>query len=198
MFSTYDILLIIQPSFDVCHKKFYRPPNPDTKASTKAIMPFASRNKLFLATVFLITCWCSQRNQGWMIAILAPTTFIYQLGKFGIFWKDGLQRKDRYVAIAFIAISILTVAASHEYHHKRAKTAANKIVTDIVTFRKNYGRYPANEMELGVTTTTRKHLYRLKYKLFAEEPVLSYSGTFGLFRKWEYSFSTGAWIYESE
>jgi hypothetical protein len=164
----------------------------------ETILIFARRNKLFLASLLLITYWCSQRNQGWMIAVLAPVASIYQLGKLCFLWKNGLQRKDRFVSLAVIATSVLAVAASHTYHHETARSAANKLVADIVDFRKNNGRYPDDEMELGVTNPSRRQLYRLKYKNFAGEPGFSYSGTFGLFRKWEYNFSTGVWNYESE
>ncbi|MDD2898230.1 MAG: hypothetical protein PHI31_05910 [Desulfuromonadaceae bacterium] len=164
----------------------------------EVILLLARRNRLFIVCLILITWWCSQRNQGWMFVVLAPAAAIYQIGKLGLFWKDGLQRKDRFAAFTVIAVSILSVAAFHTYHHKTARSAANRIVTDILTFRKNYGRYPADETELAVQNSPRKRPYRLIYKNFVGEPKLSYSGTFGLFRKWEYDFSTGAWNYESE
>lgn len=164
----------------------------------EGVLSFVSRNKLFVATILLIMFWCSQKNQGWMMVVLAPAVMVYQLGKLGLFWKNRLQRHDRYLALAVIAVSILVVTGSHRYHHVAARSAANRIVADILNFRKNFGRYPVDEIELRVSTVQRKRLYRLKYQNFAGKPVFSYSGTFGLFHKWEYDFSAGVWNYESE
>jgi hypothetical protein len=163
-----------------------------------SIQSFATRNRLFLVYVLLITCWCSLRNQGWMIVLLAPLAVMYQLAKLGLFWKNLVKRSDRFFALAIIAVSILLVAASHLYHHLSARSTADALVADIEQFKAQQGHFPADEKESGITDLTRKRLYRVKYGYVAEKPVFSYSGTFGLFHRWEYDFSARTWNYEAE
>lgn len=160
------------------------------------IVSFANRNKLFLVYIIVITWWCSLRCMAWMLAMLLPIVIIYQLGKLGIFWKDILKRKDRFVAFAVIVVSLLVVVASHTYQHWEARSAANKIVADIITFNKTNGRYPVDDKELGITDLTRKQLYRVNYKAFEGKPSFSYAVTYVLFRKWEYDFFGGTWNVE--
>ena|ERR1039457_6231396 len=161
----------------------------------KFIAALTSGNRILLACCLLVALTFSQPHYGFMMFFFAPLALVYQLYKFARCWKIPGQRKDRIAALAIVAVAILVVAGAHDYHHRVARSVADKLVGDITSFQKNKGRYPANLAEMGVSVITQKR-YRLHYfTKDGEQPTLLYGATLAAFDKWRYKFSEREWEY---
>ena len=135
---------------------------------------------------------------GFLMVLIAPVTIIYQLIRLAIRRKDPLLRKDRYVALAVVGLSLLVVASSHMYKYKAARSVADKLVAEIASFQKANGHYPSNGKELGLSDNLRERPYRLTYYNVEGKPHLFYVATFGPFDTYTYNFSDGVWDYQPD
>jgi hypothetical protein len=160
----------------------------------KFFTDLTSGNRILLACCLLVAVTFSQPHYGFMMFFFAPLVLIYQLFKLVRCWKIPGQRKDRFVALAIVAVAILAVACAHDYHRRVARNVAEKLVGDIANFqKKNNGRYPANLTELGVSALTQKHYRLFYYTKDGERPSLLYGATLVAFYKWRYNFSVREW-----
>lgn len=159
------------------------------------ITSFATRNKMFLVGFFLLTWFSSQLSCGFMMAMVSPLAIIYQFVKLARCRRDPWLRKDRYLALAVIAFSLLLVISAHLHRHNDARRVANKLVADILSFQKATGRYPSGGKELGLPEMARLRPYRLTYYNVEGQPRLFYVATFGPFDKYQYDFTDKTWNY---